>query len=222
MLSASTFTQEILPLWITPRGRGCLIGHLAPLIGVLVFGDSPLLAFYLLLGELLLATWSSLGAFCWRFVRVWEEVSPTGLWGIGNFLGLFVALGALFGALILGPSLMAFAPVLALQPDQISLALRWDNPLWLALIPAFFKQFNQGLARAHAWRDLEAPALVRDWQQDINPLLLRAGLIATFGVYCWLFAGFGIYLALLFIAHVLAWADTHPERVRRALDRSNA
>lgn len=217
MVSGRDFAAEIRALWTTPSGLAHLGRHLTPLVGVVLLGDSPLLAFYLLLGELLLATWAPLAAFCWHFVQLWERVSPTIAWGFGNFLALFIALAAVFAALVLGPALMAFAPVLALQPDRVALTPAWNHPLWLALVPALLAQIRRGLAMVKRWRDLDASALITTWQQEVDPLLLRAALIAAFGVYCWLFAGFGIYLALLAIAHVLAWADANPERLKRSV-----
>jgi hypothetical protein len=211
--------REVAPLWTTANGWRQLWPHLLPLLGVVLLGDPPLLAFCLLLGELVLSVWARLAAFCWCTAQQFESFALDPVACVVTALGLFLPLAGVLAILLIAPGLMAFAPVLALQPASVSLALRWNNPLWLALVPLLWRHGVQGLHDARAWRGLSLSELVKCFQQAVEPVLLRAFLIAALGVYCWLFAAWGnfaILLALLLIAQLLAWADLHPERLRQS------
>jgi hypothetical protein len=208
--------RELIPLWRTAPGLRQLWPHLMPLTGVLLLGDSPLLAFYLLLAELLLAVWARLAALSWCTAQLFEPFAQSPVASVGTALSLFLALAGFLAALVLAPGLMAFAPVLAMNNETMSLALRWNNPLWLALLPLAWLHGTQGYDHARQWRSLTPTMLVQRFQQSTEPMLVRAGLIASFGVYCWLFGGYGIYIGLALIAHLLAWADLHPQRLQRS------
>jgi hypothetical protein len=208
--------RELIPLWRTTPGLRQLWPHLMPLTGVLLLGDSPLLAFYLLLVELLLAMWARLAALSWCTAQLFEPFAQSPIASLGTALSLFLALAGFLAALVLAPALMAFAPVLAMNNETLSLALRLDNPFWLALFPIAWLHCTQGFDQARQWQCLTPTALVQRFQQTMEPVLIRAFLIACFGVYCWLFGGYGIYIGLLLIAHLLAWADLHPQRLQRS------